>query len=142
MNQNGTLCLNDSANGLQQVIFAIRRRCISHGIRIIITTIANNTTNTLNIGRRPHKATIQEDIHYDEFWKVCLLLLLRKEVVTKAVQSLQQIVARKNPSNLRCFLAKVLLSPLRIMVNGADQDSCQDIATVNHSQTSPKQTLW
>ena len=43
---------------------------------------------------------------------------------------------------LRCFLAKVLLSPLRIMVDGADQDSCQDIATVNHSQTSPKQTLW
>ena len=85
---------------------------------------------------------IQDDIHYDEFWKVCPLLLLRKEVVTKAVQSLQQIVVQKDLSNLRCFLAKVLLSPLRIMVDGADQDSCQDIATVNHSQTSPKQTLW
>jgi hypothetical protein len=58
--------LNGSVNGLQQIIFAIRRQCISHGIRIIITTIAYNTT-TLNIGRRPHKAMIQDDIHYDEF---------------------------------------------------------------------------
>ena len=42
---------------------------------------------------------------------------------------------------LRCLLAKVSLSPLRIMVDGANQDSCQDIATVNHSQTNPKQIL-
>jgi hypothetical protein len=95
MNQNRML-LNGSVNGLQQIIFAICR-CISHGIRIIITTIANNTT-TLNIGRRPHKASIQDDIHYDEFRKVCPLLLLQKEDV-KAVQSLQRIlVARKGPS--------------------------------------------
>jgi hypothetical protein len=47
MNQNGTMRLNGSVNGLQQIIFAIRRQCISHGIRIIITTIAYNTT-TLN----------------------------------------------------------------------------------------------
>ena len=42
---------------------------------------------------------------------------------------------------LCCFLAKVSLSPLQIMGVGANQDSCQDDATVNHGQTNPKQAL-
>ena len=55
------------------------RWCISHGIRIMITTIANDTT-TLNIGRCPYTAMIKDDIDDDEFRKVCPLLLLRKKV--------------------------------------------------------------
>ena len=35
-----------------------------------------------------------------------------------------------------------IASPLRIMVNSTNQARCQDIATVNHGQTNPKQALW
>ena len=43
---------------------------------------------------------------------------------------------------VRCSLgARVSVSPLKIMGDRANQDSCQDNATVNHGQTNPKQTL-
>jgi hypothetical protein len=65
----------------------------------MLTTIVNDTT-TLNLCRCPQKPTIKDDIHDDEFRKVCPLLPPRKEVV-KAVQSLQGIVAWKGLLNPR-----------------------------------------
>ena len=43
------------------------RWCISHGIRIMITTMIANDTTTLNIGRCPYTATMKDDIDDDEF---------------------------------------------------------------------------